>query len=215
MKSTFRIGALLLFTLNTLQCLADSTEARCDVYPAGSDQARNSGPCIFSQRQGFVTISMEDGTRHELSPSAEAPGNYRDGQGGIVYRQSGLGSAGLIFRFPEESIYLYWQTLVSPADPSQPYSTDDFDATAKLACRAAATADRQRCPAGILRMEDGQASIVVLSPEGAEFTMNFMKTYVNATGGREVEAELKGDTWFVTVDGKELYEVPLAAIEGG
>jgi hypothetical protein len=41
-----------------------------------------------------------------------------------------------------------------------------------------------------------------------------MKDYVNATN-REAEATLEGDIWTVTIDGKDVYEVPLAAIEGG
>lgn len=32
---------------------------------------------------------------------------------------------------------------------------------------------------------------------------------------RDVDARLEGDTRIVTIDGKEVYEVPLAAIEGG
>ena len=63
-------------------------------------------------------------------------------------------------------------------------------------------------------MEDKQASVVVQSPKGEQFTINFMTGYVNATN-REVKAELKGDTWTVTVENGEVYEVPLAAIEGG
>ncbi len=70
------------------------------------------------------------------------------------------------------------------------------------------------CPAGVLRMESGQGSVVILSPAGERFTINFMKDYVNATSG-EVEARLEGDTWIVTIDGAERYEVPLALIEGG
>jgi hypothetical protein len=70
------------------------------------------------------------------------------------------------------------------------------------------------CPAGILRMEDRQASIVITSPAGEQFTINFMTDYVNATSG-EVEARMEGDTWIVIINGKERYEVPLAAIEGG
>jgi hypothetical protein len=62
--------------------------------------------------------------------------------------------------------------------------------------------------------EDGQASIAVQSPAGEQFTINFMTDYVNATN-REVDARLEGDTWTVTTDGGEVYEVPLAAIEGG
>jgi hypothetical protein len=54
----------------------------------------------------------------------------------------------------------------------------------------------------------------VLSPAGEQFTINFMTGYVNATN-REANAKLNGDTWTVTINGNEVYEVPLAAIEGG
>ena len=198
---------------------ADWTDARCDIYPKGEDHTRQSGPCVFSQRQGYVTIRREDGVVHDLSPVGDDPGNYRDQQGRAVYRQSGLGSAGLIFRFPDESVYVYWQTAASRGEvdqdnPTAPYSTKDYDATTLLPCRKKDAEATGSCPAGILRMDTGEASIVVTSPDGVEFTFNFMKTYVNATN-REVEAELRGDTWIVTVDGTEVYEVPLAAIEGG
>ena len=69
-------------------------------------------------------------------------------------------------------------------------------------------------PAGILRMEDGQASVVIIGPATKQFTINFMKDYVNATN-REVEALLTEGTWVVSVSNGEVYEVPLAAIEGG
>jgi hypothetical protein len=41
-----------------------------------------------------------------------------------------------------------------------------------------------------------------------------MKTYVNASN-REVEAVLKGDLWILNFANGEVWEVPLAAIEGG
>jgi len=41
-----------------------------------------------------------------------------------------------------------------------------------------------------------------------------MTDYVNATVG-EVDARLEDDTWIVTRDNGDVYEVPLAAIEGG
>ena len=63
-------------------------------------------------------------------------------------------------------------------------------------------------------MEGGQASIVVQNRQGEQFTINFMTDYVNATN-REVDAKLDGDTWTVTLENGEVYEVPLAAIEGG
>jgi hypothetical protein len=55
---------------------------------------------------------------------------------------------------------------------------------------------------------------VVQSPKGEQFTINFMKDYINATN-REAKGNLDGDTWTVTIDGAEIYEVPLAVIEGG
>ena len=197
---------------------ADSTDARCDVYPAGEDHTDKVIPCVFSQRQGYITIRRSDGVTHDLDPVGDTPGNFRDQDGRTVYRQSGLGDQGLIFRFPDESVYVYWSTSIFDEDamssPTAPFSTRDYDATTFLRCRAAGDTDYGECPAGILRMEDKQASIVVQNPQGEQFTINFMTDYINAAN-REVDARREGDTWIVTIDGKVVYEVPLAAIEGG
>ena len=199
---------------------ADWTDARCDIYPRGEDKASAVIPCTFGQRQGYVTITRDDGVTHDLSPVGDAPGNFRDQNNRPVYRQSGLGDQGQIFRFEEESVYVYWDTAVlnpptSPENnPTAPFTTADYDATTLLRCRAAGDAEFGNCPAGILRMEDRQASIVVQNQAGEQFTINFMTDYINATN-REVKAELEGDTWIVTIDNGEVYEVPLAAIEGG
>jgi hypothetical protein len=197
---------------------ADSTDARCDIYPKGSDHTDKMIRCVFSQRQGFVTIGRDDGVTHDLELVGDAPGNFRDQHGRPVYRQSGLGSEGLIFRFEDESVYVYWSTAaLNPSDednPTAPFSTKDYDATTLLRCKAAGDAKFGNCPAGILRMENREASIVVQSQLGKQFTINFMTDYVNATVG-EVEAELEGDIWTVTRDNGEVYELPLAAIEGG
>lgn len=208
----------ILFTFFALPAAADTTEARCDIYAAGEDHTEVIIPCTFSQRQGYVTIRRSDGIVHELAPTGDEPGNFRDQHGAAVYRQSGLGDQGLILRFPTESVFVYWSTVaLEPADddsPTAPFSTADYDATMILRCRTADQAEFGGCPAGILRMENRQASIVVLSPAGEQFTINFMTDYVNATN-REIEAELVGDTWTVVVNGQEIYQVPLAAIEGG
>ena len=42
----------------------------------------------------------------------------------------------------------------------------------------------------------------------------WMQFNINATN-REVEAQLTEGTWVVSVSNGEIYEVPLAAIEGG
>lgn len=220
MKHTF-YSMLLVVSLAGYAgpAMADSTEARCDIYPKGSDQASDMLPCVFSQRQGHVTIQREDGVLHDLTPVGDSPGNYTDQNGRKVYRQKGLGDQGQIFRMPDESVYVYWSTaglepVAAEDNWTAPFTTDDYDATTRLRCRAAGDREFGSCPAGILRMEDGQASIVVQNQLGEQFTINFMSEYVNATN-REVEAHLDGDTWTVNVANGEVYEVPLAAIEGG
>lgn len=197
---------------------ADTVQARCDIYPRGSDHASKMIPCFFSQRQGHVTIRRDDGVTHQLSPKGDVSGNFIDDRGRAAYRNSGLGDQGLIFRLHDESIYVYWNTAALHPDekdnPTAPFSTKDYDATTLLRCSSVGDADSAVCPAGILRMQDGQASIVIQNQEGKQFTINFMKDYINATN-READARLEGDTWIVIINGKEVYEVPLAAIEGG
>jgi hypothetical protein len=41
-----------------------------------------------------------------------------------------------------------------------------------------------------------------------------MSDYVNATN-RELSSRLEGDTWILNFDDEEVWEVPIAAIEGG
>ncbi len=198
---------------------ADWTEARCDFYPKGEDKASAVTACTFSQRQGAVSITIKDGDRHDLTPDGDTPGNYTDQAGQQVYRQSGLGDQGLIFRFPEESIYVYWSTAGLPGDsdddnPTAPFSTADYDATTLLPCRSVDADSFASCPAGILRMENNQASIAVKGLDGDIFTINFLGEVINASN-RTVDATLDGDTWRVTINDAELYLVPQAAISGG
>ena len=197
---------------------ADTVKARCDIYPKGEDHISKMIPCYFSQRQGYVTIRRDDGITHELSPKGDSPGNYSDEQGRAAYRNSGLGDQGQIYRLHDESIYVYWNTAAlypqNENNPTAPFSTKDYDATTLLRCRMVGEASSVTCPAGILRMEEGQASIVIQNQKGEQFTINFMKDYINATN-RTADARLEGDTWIVTINGKEIYEVPMAAIEGG
>jgi hypothetical protein len=220
-----KASAVLLAALSMgwgLPCLADSTQARCELYPKGSDKLEKMVPCTFSQRQGHITITRKDGVTHDLLPVGDTPGNFRDQGGHAVYRQGGLGEAGLIFRFPKESLFVWWDNAASaPADADNataPFATKyaggEYDATTLLRCKAAGDKEYGNCPAGILRMEGGQASIVVQSQLGKQFTINFMKDYVNATVG-QVKAKLNGDLWTIIRDNGEVYEVPLSAIEGG
>jgi hypothetical protein len=216
------LSALAVTVSWSAPVFADSQDARCEIYPKGSDRLDKMIPCTFSQRQGHITIARGDGVTHELSPVGDKPGNFSDQNGRPVVRQSGLGEMGQIFRFQDISIFVYWDTAGQGAAAAKdnytaPFATKyaggDYDATTRLRCKAAGDREFGSCPAGILRMEDRQASIVIQSQLGLQFTINFMTDYVNATAG-EVVARLKGDTWIVTRDNGEVYEVPISAIEG-
>ncbi len=70
----------------------------------------------------------------------DTPGNFLDQQGRPGYRQSGLGDQGLIFRFDDESVYVYWNTVAlhpqNENNPTWPFTTADYDATTLLHCQA-------------------------------------------------------------------------------
>ena len=212
-------GTVLLLALAAAPSFADSTEARCDIYPAGSDHTDKMIGCTFSQRQGHITITRDDDVTHNLTPVGDQPASYHDQNGYPVTRENDLGDQGLVFRFPAESVYVYWSTAaLDPAadedNPTAPFTTADYDATTLLRCRAVTDSEFGSCPAGVLRMDDGQASVVILSQAGEQFTINFMSDYINAAN-RKADARREGDTWIVTIDDTDVYEVPLAAIEGG
>lgn len=110
-KRAIQLLSLIALGLGiTLQAAADSTDARCDIYPKGANKPSARYFCVFSQRQGYITIDRADGVYYDFMPMGDSPGNYKDGQGQPVYRQSGLGKKGLIFELKEESVYVYWDT---------------------------------------------------------------------------------------------------------
>ncbi|SHI16157.1 hypothetical protein [Ferrimonas marina] len=219
MRSQLRLLAYVLCSTLFVPAQADSTNARCELQPDDAEQAPVTLDCTFSQRQGYITIARSDGVEHQLTPTGDSPGNFVDQNGSPVYRQSGLGDQGLIFRFPAERLLVYWQAETVPtkaskeASAASPFSNKEYDATTQLACRREAQQTYGQCPAAVLRMEDKQASVVVQSPKGEVFTLNFMRDYINATN-RAVEAKQQGDSWVVIVEGEEEYRVPLAFIEG-
>lgn len=197
---------------------ADTVDARCDIYPAGEDHAAAMVPCRFSQRQGYVTITRDDGVVHELSPTGDIPGNFVDGSGAPVYRRSGLGDDGLIFRLPTESVYVYWNTaaLTGGGDnPTAPYSTTEFDATTLLPCSTGVPNYVFECPAGIRRGEPGFAEIRVQSPDRGERVLQFEPDAIAAPDATLIDGTKIGDEWLIVIDDREYYRIPEAAITGG
>lgn len=87
---------------------ADTVEARCDVFPAGEDRALSSGLCSFSQRQGFVTIRLQNGDTVELRPNATKADAFVDAKGQPARRDILEGKRGHVYRLATRSIFVYW-----------------------------------------------------------------------------------------------------------
>ena len=66
---------------------ADSTEAMCEVRKDGKLRQGATGPCTFSQRQGYVELGLRNGDRISLAPGKNA-GHYKDPNGRKVVRTS-------------------------------------------------------------------------------------------------------------------------------
>lgn len=98
------LGVLLLPATG----IADSASAQCEIELDAPEAQIQRLPCTFSQRQGYVSILVGDTDAYTLSPVGDAPGNYLDAESKPVYRQAGLGSAGLIFRFSDRVIRVMW-----------------------------------------------------------------------------------------------------------
>ncbi|AFY29148.1 hypothetical protein [Cyanobium gracile] len=88
--------------------LADTVQARCDVFPAGEDKATSSGLCSFSQRQGFVSIQLMGGERIELKPNESTPNAYFDGRGEPARREILEANRGQVYRLENQSIFVFW-----------------------------------------------------------------------------------------------------------
>ena len=47
---------------------ADSASANCELRKEGETRAGLSGPCTFSQRQGYIDLRLRNGDTYSLSP---------------------------------------------------------------------------------------------------------------------------------------------------
>jgi hypothetical protein len=198
---------------------ADSINGRCDIYPAGEDHASLTLPCTFSQYQGNVYIDRSDGVSYTLLATGDRPGNFKDQKGRAVYRQSGLGKDGVIFRLPGESLYIYWDSsslsVLKPADSSTaPYTTSSYNATTLLPCSMTSPAHELDCPAGIIRNGRGSATLHLMNPEGKERLITFDNGRVTTPDNRKVTWTTGEGDYSITVDDREYYFVPEGFIYG-
>jgi hypothetical protein len=87
---------------------ADSMRSECGFSNSAQERPETTSSCTFSQRQGFVSIRIDGGDDFEFSPVGDNPGNYHDQTGKTVYRLSGLGEEGQIFKLLGTHLFVFW-----------------------------------------------------------------------------------------------------------
>jgi hypothetical protein len=71
--------------VTTFDASADNADAYCEFRKGGETRQGRTGPCDFSQRQGYVSIDLRNGDSWELSPTDQA-NQFRDQKGNKVVR---------------------------------------------------------------------------------------------------------------------------------
>ncbi len=72
--------------------LADEQQADCEVREHGDRKKHQSGACLFTQRQGYIDIRLNNGKTYSLSPQGNAD-TFRDQNGKNVKRTDASGSS--------------------------------------------------------------------------------------------------------------------------
>ena len=70
---------------------ADSADAMCQVRKDGETKQGQSGPCTFSQRQGYIDLDMRNGETYSLAPGNQ-PNHFKDQKGNKVVRTQAGGN---------------------------------------------------------------------------------------------------------------------------
>ena len=83
--------AIALLAAWSNSALADEAQANCEVREHGDKKKGQSGPCLFSQRQGYIDIRLNNGKTYSLSPQNKA-NRFKDQDGKTVKRTEASGN---------------------------------------------------------------------------------------------------------------------------
>jgi hypothetical protein len=87
----FALIAVFVFGAGLSTARADSAEANCHVRKDGETKQGQSGPCTFSQRQGYIDLDLRNGETYSLSPGNQ-PNHFKDQKGTKVVRTQAGGN---------------------------------------------------------------------------------------------------------------------------
>ncbi len=119
MKKLIGIAAAVLMAGGfafTQVASADSTAATCEFYSHGDKKKDRSGPCSFSQRQGYVDIRLSNGKTFNLTPGNK-PDHFKVQEDHKVVREQGNGGS-QVHKWDEKKIVVSFNTSATATPAS-------------------------------------------------------------------------------------------------
>jgi hypothetical protein len=170
---------------NSLMSLAraDSVRAECGFATTATAPRSETSACMFSQRQGYIYISVDGGPEINLKPVEETPGNYVDEDGQPVYRRSGLGEQGVIFALPDRFLFVYWARDLQ--------SCDGTVIASPAGCRIA----YGELVFNISATNSGSINKLIVGTSGLEADNLQFKAEIDGTAYKTEIADLDSDGW--------------------
>lgn len=145
--------------------------SECGFSRTTGERPPSTSSCTFSQRQGFISVRIDGGPELELAPTGDSPGNYLDQGGNAVYRQSGLGDEGQLFKLSDRYLYVFW-------NPS------------RLSCSAEELTTPGQC-----ELRQGDVSFAVQASSGSSINRLQIQPAGLAQDNSELTAELDGHAY--------------------
>lgn len=184
-QQLFALPAIILSLVTGPVAHGDSLRSRCGYSDSAESTPEAYQACVFSQRQGYISISMAGTTRHEFAPDADIAGNFRDENGEQVYRIAGLGERGQTFQLPEGYLFVLW-------DPPP----------SRLDCPAGDLSSTKGCRLGdgnvgfALQTTSGSSlNTLTLTPIGMELDNSTVEVELDGTAYLAELADLDSDGW--------------------
>jgi hypothetical protein len=100
--------------------LADSADAMCEVRKDGEKKKGATGPCTFSQRQGYIDLDLRNGDTYSLAPGNKN-GHYKDQKGNKVVRTHSGGAEEFKWEGGKKIIVTFTSSPTSYNHPSSNY----------------------------------------------------------------------------------------------
>lgn len=166
---------LTLVTIFTVvpAVLGDSVKSRCGYSKSAYAEPETYHLCVFSQRQGYISINIGDNALHLFSPDGDFAGTYLDQMDQRVYRKKGMGERGQLFQLPDKFLYVLW----NPA-PS------------RLQCQSAELTAPSHCLLG-----DGNVGFALQSTGGSSLNTLTLSAIGLSIDNESQEVELDGSPY--------------------